>query len=222
MHLTASLIPIDFMPSILKQSAAETKLMPSSTKIKWLDTVVAYHYTYTGDRNLSAMNVAVRTSIREIKQPARTMIKRHTFRCEADAIISEQKKKQGEHTEHYTKIKPDLARYHWSHMPIDELEAAELEMINKLDSICLVDAVTGDMVHSNKYRELEKELSLLLEMHECLFQKRFVENLLSQSNNEAVSIMRKRDLRSRLNFFSPFTKCLRVNVDDESDGIIMQ
>jgi hypothetical protein len=210
------------MPSILKQSAAETKLMPSSTKIKWLDTVVAYHYTYTGDRNLPAMNIAIRTSIQEIKQPARTMIKRHTFRCEADAMISEQKKKQGEHTEHYQKIKPDLARYHWSHLTIDELEAAELEMIDKLDSICLVDASTGNMIHTAKYRELEKELSLLLEMYECLFQKSFVENLLSQSNNKAVSIMKKRDLRSRLNFFSPFTTCLRINVDDESGGSIMQ
>ena len=184
--------------------------MPSSTKIKWFDTVVAYDYTYTNGENPPAMNIA----IREIKKPARKLTSRHTFRCEADAIISQQKRKQGEHTAHYENIVPDLARYQWSQMSIDELEAAELEMIDKLDSIRQVDAVTGRTILSDKYRALEKELSLLLEMYECLFQKRFVENLLLQRNNEAAS--KKRQHPRRLDFFWPFTKCLQINVDVES------
>ena len=192
--------------------------MPSSTRIKWFDTAVAYIYTYTNVENSLAFNIA----IREIQKPGRMMSRRHTFRGEADAIISQKKKKQNEHTEHYQKIKPDLAKYHWSQMTIHELEAAELELIDKLDSIRQVDAFTGFSIYSNQYIELEKELSLLLEMYECLFQERIVENHVSQNNDEAASITKKRNLRRSLRFFSPFTKCLRITVDDESGGTYTQ
>ena len=88
--------------------------------------------------------------------------------------------------------------------------------MNKLDSLRQVDASTGIIKLSGKYRALEKELSLLLEMYECLHQKCYVENLLSigkQSNNEDV-IVKKRDLRRSLLFFFPFTKCVTINVDE--------
>ena len=200
------------MPSIVKQA----KKQDPSSKLKWFDTVMAYTYTYTEGGNLPAEKIAIRV----IEKPACKANCRHTFRSEADAITTYQKKKQCEHRAHLDNMLPDLAQYQWSHLSIDELKAAESEMIEELDRLREVDESTGYTRHSGQYRALEKQLSLMLEMYECLFQKSSVEQLISISMNkkdEDVCIAKKRNARRSFRFLFPFSNCLSAfDVDDES------
>jgi hypothetical protein len=194
------------MRPIVKQSADSSAKQEAPSKIKWFDTVLAYHYNYTECGNAPAVKIA----IREIEKPA-SKISRHTFRSEADAVASQQKRKCCEHKAHLDNMLPDLVQYKWSQMSIDELEAAESDIIKKLDSLREVDEESGYTRQTAQYRALEKQLSLLLEMYECLVQKRYDENLLSittENENKDIFIQKNSVSIRSLRFLLPFQKCM--------------
>ncbi len=197
------LVNLSMMRSI---AGSSTKQEPSS-KIKWFDTVISYHYKYTECGNAPAVKIA----IKYIEKPASKAISRHTFRSEADAITSQQKRKCCEHTAHLDNMLPDLVQYKWSQMSIDELETTQSEIIDELDSLREVDEESGYTRNTAQYRALEKQLSLLLEMYECLVQKRYAENLVSTSteNKDKDTFVQKNRVFSRsLRFLLPFKKCM--------------
>ena len=106
---------------------------------------------------------------------------------------------------------PDLVQYKWSQMSIDELEAAESEIIKELDNLREVDEESGYTRPTAQYRALEKQLSLLLEMYECLVQKRYAENPLSSSTedeNKDTLIQKNRLFIRSPRFLLPFKKCM--------------
>ncbi len=153
--------------------------MDPSSKIKWLDSVKSYNYTYTGCGNLSAEVI----SIRDVDKPSRMKaVSKRKFHCEAEAILSQQKKKQGENLAHIEKILPEVAKLEWLQLSIHEIKAIESEMIEELDSLRQIDTNTGHITYSYEYRVLEKRFVLLLETYECLFKKASLDNLKLQQD----------------------------------------
>jgi hypothetical protein len=191
-----------------------------SIKIKWLDSVRSYSYTYTGRETISAEII----SIRDIEKPARSKaVFRHTFHCEAEAILCLRRKRHQENLEHLENILPELAKFEWLHMPIHEIKAAESEMIDELDSLRQIDMNTGHIIYSYEYRALEKQLALLLEACECLSKKEYVESLINPMQQHDIrehdgteqnwNYSKKRSCLS--SFLIPFSKCTFANKLDD-------
>jgi hypothetical protein len=196
--------------------------MDPSRKIKWLDSVKSYSYTYTGCENVPAEVM----SIRDVEKPARMKaVCKHTFHCEAEAILSQQKKKRGENLAHIEKILPEVANLEWLQLSIHQIKAVEFEMIEELDSLRQIDANTGHISYSNEYRALEKQFVLLLEIHECLYMKAYLDRLDSVltkkqqhdgTGKDANFTKKPSFLRRSLRFLIPFNKCIMVDSHIES------
>ena len=198
------------MPSSFKQNMT---VKNSSAKIKWMDTALAYSYVYTESTQVLAEKIA----IRELRKPVDCKLG-SKYGFEPDAVINFQKKKLSQHKAHYADMIPDLARFGWCNMSLEQMEAKASEIIHKLDSLRLVDTASGSPNHSKEYILHETKLAILLEAQECVYRIKYIDSLLRSSQQfckgKETTSDKKFDLHTSLRYLIPFRKCVAVNADD--------
>jgi hypothetical protein len=199
------------MSFLLKQSNP----VKPATKITWMDTVLTYRYVYTESTQVLGEKMAVR----ELEKSAHSKSSRTSkIRCVANAIINVLKRKHIKHKIQFRSLLPDLAKFNWSTLSLDEMETKAAEIIDKLDSLRPVDSEDCEFSPSNEYRMLEKRLSLLLDAHECVYHIKCVESLLSNiqqhgQDKDASSDIRP-DVWASMRYLFPFKRCAVDSGDD--------
>jgi hypothetical protein len=184
---------------------------PSGPKrIRWSESVTLHHYTECGHSR--AEKIAIREGETHSKRT-----RRHTFQCEADAIISQQRKKQDQHISHFEKIFPELVKLQWSHLSLLEMKAVESEIISELDSLSQIDATSEHLQQSREYNLTEKQLSLLLEAYECLFQLSHLRSAEQHGNCKIATSIKSRIRRFKLPWLMLFNYCVSFDVETDAD-----
>ncbi len=190
--------------SAVMQKQKQKKHQQRSEAIRWSDSVTAYQYdTECGQPREEII------AIQGIEKPAYFKhTRRPIFRCEADAINSQLRKKLDQLTSHLERILPELAKLQWSHLSFLEIEVVENEIIDELDRLQHIDTRIGDSELSSKYELTEKNFNLLLEAQEVLFKLSCADTQLKK----ALSIKS----RNRL-FRLFFVSCASFDVDEEAE-----
>ncbi len=199
---------------LLYQQSEQMTMQQGFKSIRWSDSAIVYYYTECG-------NTRAETScVRETEELAHSKhTERHTFRCEADAIVSQLRKKRDQHTSQFKKILPELAKLQWAHLSLIELEEVESEILEELDSLRQIDTTTGLLQYSSEYDLVEKQFNLLLDTYECLFQLGYDDSqqLLSINEHdkkiEEAPCIEKKNRRFRWPFSIPFKTCASIDVD---------
>ncbi len=200
-----------YVPETLTSSFMHTKRKQRRSRgITWSDSVTLYHSTECG--NPQAEIIAIRDSE---KQTRSNLTRRCTFRCEAEAIISQRRKKRDQLMSHLESLLPALAKLQWSHLSLREMEAVECDIIEELDSLRQMHATIGNPQNSSEYNLMEKQFALLLEAYECFFKLSCADNQLK----EAASIKTRNRIRiPSLRLSLLFKKCVSVHVDCDAES----
>jgi hypothetical protein len=182
-----------------------------SKTISWSNSVTLFHYTECGNPRAEVI------SIRGIeKLPLSKLTGRQTFQCEADAVISQRRKKLDQHTLRLEKILPELAKLEWSHLSLNEMEAVASDIIEELDSL---------RQQSREYNLVERQFALLLEAYECMFRLSCNGNhhlpIKQHGKNSEVSFIKSGNRFFRLPPLPwpiPFRNCASFDVDTDAES----
>ena len=102
----------------------------------------------------------------------------------SDAIDANRRKAERRFNKRLIDIEKELASRRMLHCSLDDMERIQTNLIDELDALREVDPVTGDLLESQEYIDLEYRLQFMLDACECLIQKKHAETLFGPAPDE--------------------------------------
>ena len=102
----------------------------------------------------------------------------------SDAIDAVRRRAARKINEQLVDIEKELASRRMLHCSLDDMERIQTNLIDELDVLREVDPETGELVESEEYTDLECRLEFMLDVCDCLFQKRYMESIFGTARED--------------------------------------
>ena len=106
------------------------------------------------------------------------------YQSESDAVNADRRRAEQNMHKRLSDVEKELASRRMLHCSLDDIERIQTNLIDELDVLREVDPETGELVESQEYTDLEYRLEFMLDVCECLFQKRYMESIFGTARDD--------------------------------------